>query len=273
MKLPQDKRFRRVRRVKIILVIFVSVTAISLCLIGFLSILHSPLFYIKNVEVVESVEKVFHSNPVDAQTLIGLVNIQPGTVNLFDLKLSEIEKRILSHSWISDVKLQKKFPQTLSLSVTFHKPEALFQHENGELSYVDENGKVFDQLNLMIMPDLPVLSGFKSDGTSQIVQALKLIKMWEQQGLSNYSFLVGFHYDSERGYQAWLTYPLFHKSAMSHENGRTALEMGQEFNSDFEIQLGRIKQVIKYLGSHNIASRYIMGDVGKKIIVKIAPSS
>ena len=63
--------------------------------------------------------------PVDAQAITQLAALPVGQVNLFDLDLKPVEERILSHPWIREVRLEKHFPQTLSISVVFREPQAL----------------------------------------------------------------------------------------------------------------------------------------------------
>ena len=96
--------------------------------------------------------------PVDAQTITDLAAVPVGQSNLFDLDLSRVEKRILSNEWVREVRLQKRFPQTLSISTIFKEPEAMFQLETGALSYVDQDGRVFGKVILSGPKNLALIS-------------------------------------------------------------------------------------------------------------------
>src|SRR3954467_10524233 len=72
--------------------------------------IRSPLFLVQVVEVGDQPE----SAPVSAQVISDLAGVPVGKVNLFDLDLKSVERRILTHPWIRQVSLMKRFPQTLS---------------------------------------------------------------------------------------------------------------------------------------------------------------
>src|SRR3954464_8968761 len=106
---------------KKILIISASICSLCAAVWGVYSALHSPLFVVQVVEVADLADR----SPVDAQTISDLAFVPVGKISLFDLDLNQIEKRILTNSWIREVRLQKKFPETLSISVIFKQPRAL----------------------------------------------------------------------------------------------------------------------------------------------------
>src|SRR5271156_3689040 len=114
---------------------FFAVTAV---VIGVYEAIHSPLFTVQVVEVSDQVstaqaapEELQQWTPVDAQTITDLAAVPVGQSNLFDLDLSRVEKRILSNEWVREVRLQKRFPQTLSITTVFKEPRAIIQLETG----------------------------------------------------------------------------------------------------------------------------------------------
>lgn len=247
----------------------------TLCF-GIKSILNSPLFLIQIVEIVNLPQ----NPPVNSETLRELAGVPLGKASLFRLKLKEVEGRLLKHPWIKAVQLEKRFPQTVLISVQFRTPQALFQYSNGTLSYIDTHGKVYGKLNLSIQPDLPLISGFPQESSNRIQEALELLKKWNQSELSSLTQITSLKFDAERGYQALVTYPLLDSRPSlnilrgNRKTARTFVHLGTDFNTEeFNHQLSRLKQVFAYLANRGLETQQVWADTGKKVIVKIAPGS
>ena len=221
------------------------------------------MFIVRVVEVSDPPE----NTPVDSQVLAELANVPLGTLNLFNLSLEPIERRILTHPWVRAVILQKRFPQTLAITVVFREPRALFQSDSGKLSYIDSDGKVFGEVNLRKQSDLPILTGISTRSPEAVLNALSVLTRWDKAQLGRVSQISSLSYETERGYRVWVSYP------MATGRGRAMVELGQEFDADFDEQLQRLSRVIRYLAGNGIAVRQIWADAGKKIVVKIAHRS
>lgn len=224
---------------------------------------HSPLFLLRVIEVADQSEPA----PIDADRITALAAVPIGSLNLFDLDLSPVEHRLLSNPWIREVRLQKRFPQTLAISVTFREARALVQRSGSQLAYVDVDGVVFGQVNLARQLDLPMFSGFGKEPRERLVEALKLLDQWKASALAGLGQVDSVSYDPERGYRALVGYPCRHGVA------HTMVDLGHEFDGDFPAQLGRLHQVFKYLADNGVPVRQIWADSGKKIVVKIARGS
>ncbi|MCM2277657.1 MAG: FtsQ-type POTRA domain-containing protein [Oligoflexia bacterium] len=245
------------------LVIFFAAFALLAAAGGIYMAIHSPLFLVQVVEVSDQPDEA----PVDAQTITQLAAIPSGMVNLFDLDLRLVERRILTNPWIREVRLQKRFPQTLSIAVSYREPKALFQYQDGRLAYVDSTGKVFGQVNLRLQADLPLLTGLSSEQEGAgLSGALGLIAAWDRSPLKGLAQLSSVHWDGERGFRALLVYSL------GRAKNRAMVDLGQEIDGR-EDQLQKLSEVVAYLGSHSIPAFQIWADSGKKIVVKTAHGS
>ena len=251
-------------------------TALCAASVGIYTALHSPLFLVQVVETPDLPENA----PIDARSLVQLTAIQPGIVNLFDLNLKTIENRVRTNTWVREVRLQKRFPQTLSLNVTFREPRALLQFPDGSLSYVDRDGAVFGSLNLKVKSDLPTLTGITADEPPlergrRIHEVLRVIDAWDQalfaRKASAGAQLASLGWDAERGYRALITYPL--RSPAKVQRGRAMVDLGQKIDDRLPTQIDRLFRVIEYLGKNSIASHQIWADSAKKIVVKTARGS
>lgn len=271
-----------------LLVIAFTTTALVGAAIGIYTALHSPLFLVQVVEVADIPE----SAPVDSSSIAQLAAIPPGIVNLFDLDLRAVESRILSNPWIREVRLQKRFPQTLSISVGFRQPRALVQAPNGSLSYVDADGRIFGQVNLRLASDLPVISGLMREPPRKMAEALQVLDVWERSEASKQAQISSLNWDSERGFRALISYamkpsspPAKAKTGKTAKNaprtevrpatlrGRAMVDLGQEVDDRLDAQFARLSEVLKYLSGNSISVHQIWADAGKKIVVKSAHGS
>ena len=239
---------------------------------GIYRAIHSPLFLVQVVELADQPEKA----PVDAQVITELASVPVGEVNLFDLDLRAIERRIMSNPWIREVRLQKRFPQTLSISVSYREPKALLQGDNGSLAYVDQDGKSFGSLTLMYQPDLAMLSM----PLEQVPVALEVMSEWEKSRLNEAARISELSWDHEHGYRALVSYadwaPRPSNSISTHRSwvdiGNPGLLNGKSQIFD-DGQIARLSHVFAYLRTNSIAARQIWADAGKKIVVKTARGS
>ncbi len=234
--------------------------------------IHSPLFLVQVIEVsgVENSVDVLGSEgpPLDAAAITALAQVPVGQVNLFDLDLKPIERRLLTNSWIKEVKLQKVFPQTLAIDVEFRNPRALIQADDGNLAYVDKDGQVFGHASLMYRADLPIFHGPPGE-EGQIPQAVKVLTSLERSLPSEQVQVASLEWDRENGFRALVTYPV-EKLRLN----RTWVDFGQEPEAlDPASGINRLSQVFHYLSQHSIAARQIWADAGKKIVVKTARGS
>lgn len=242
------------------------VTAVLALFVGLVGVANSDLFTVRVVEVagLKEEESASIGTPLDAQQILEIAQVPTDSTNLFSLKLTGIEKRLLAHPWIKGVTISKRFPQTVSISVNFREPVAILQNTNGSLYYLDSDGTAFAPLNLKSNSNLTVLAGFSPP---QISAALRFLQSWARLGLDPQYRLSSLEWDSDKGLRAMTTYSL------PQSPGRVLVDLGHSFESDPEAQLGRLKEVLFYLSKNGIRARQVFADLGKKIVVRIARSS
>ena len=250
------------------LLITLAALALSAILIGSRYAIRSPLFVIQVVEVEGSGDAAGETEapPVDAETITQLAAIPVGAQNLFDLDLKQVEARVLAHEWVRAVRLQKHFPQTVTITPIFRQPRAIVQTDDAGLRYVDADGKIFGKITLADRRDLPVISGFSD--SRQVVDALGVLDEWSKSAVGQISQVASLAYEAERGYRALITYPI-----AAGVRGRTLVDLGHELGPDLDPQLGRLNQVLHYLITNRLAVRQIWADAGKKVVVKFTRGS
>ncbi len=256
--LPLNTRLKRAATLGL------SLAALASAAFGLRHAMRAPMFTLEVGEVTD----INDGAPVDAQEVLNLAALPVGKVSLFDLSLDPIEKRILTQPWIKEVRLQKRFPQTLSISVTFREPRALIQNDNGSLAYVDKDGQIFGQVSLAQHSDLPLIA---ASASGHIQEALNVIRVWELSPLSKKAPISTLQWDSERGFHVLVSYPI-----EEGRHGRTYVDLGHEIDASVDsenTQFSRLVRVFSYLSAHRLAARQIWADAGKKIVVKTAHGS
>jgi cell division septal protein FtsQ len=248
---------------------FSTALALLVTAFGIYRAIHSPLFIVRVVEVADQADNA----PLDGQQIINLAQVPVGQVSLVDLDLNSIEKKILAHPWIKEVHLQKRFPQTLSISVDYRDAHALIQKDEGALSYVDSDGVVFGKVSLNYQPDLPVLSGFSKPGTlKHLPDALKLIDGWEKSELKKISQISSLAWDDDRGFRALITYEM-QSNLPQMPQARAMVDFGQDIDAQVDSEFARLSRVLDYLSRNQVVAKQIWADSGKKIVVKTAHGS
>lgn len=105
--------------------------------------------------------------------------------NLVKLNVAQVEDRLARHSWIERVKVTRKWPDRLTISVKERSPAAIISLAAG-LYYVDRQAVVFAPVGPMADLDYPVITGFAGEiGRAQtesaaLQGALLLIKYASQ---------------------------------------------------------------------------------------------
>lgn len=248
------------------LIVF-SVAALASVGVGLERAMHSPLFVVRVVEVTDQPGVA----PLDAQQVERLAAVPVGRVTLFDLDLAAIERRILSNPWIREVRLQKRFPQTLAISLSYREPRAIAQSVDGKIHYLDAEGNAFAAVKLAYSADLPILEGFDLEPVSRVREALQILSGWDESSLAQLFGISSVLWDPQRGFRALISYAL--APANSGLISRTWVDLGQEIDDQFAAQLERLARVLSYLSENSIATRQIWADSGRKIVVKTARGS
>ncbi len=78
--------------------------------------------------------------------------------NLVRLPLASVEQRLLEHPWVESVRLEKRLPDRLRVSLVERRPAALLRN-GSELVFLDGDGRVIAPFDpAMGDPDLPLVS-------------------------------------------------------------------------------------------------------------------
>lgn len=265
------------KKLKLALLIPGWMVAIAGLLLMSRRITHSSLFLIHSLDIHHS-----SSQPLlDDRTLLEVIQLPLDKISLFDLDLREIQLRILKSpsvcEWIQQVQIQKQFPNQVRFLVTDRSAKALFQEKTGALSYIDESGKLFGRLKLHHALDLPLFSGFKSNSQEMLRKALRVLTEWKKSPISQRLVLSGLDWHPQRGVRILIMDPRENQGPL-----RTWIDLGDLMDhgisqgnqvvksQDLGLQerFAQLEPVLDYLSGNQIAVRYILANMEKKVVVK-----
>jgi cell division protein FtsQ len=66
--------------------------------------------------------------------------------------------KLLRFGWVEDARVYRRLPDTLVVDIVERQPAAIWQH-NRQLTLIDRDGIVLEQVKLDAMPDLPLVIG------------------------------------------------------------------------------------------------------------------
>ncbi|MCI5164611.1 MAG: FtsQ-type POTRA domain-containing protein [Candidatus Electrothrix sp. GM3_4] len=130
---------------------------------GFQTLERSGTFSVRRVTV--------QGNRMSSEAQIRtLANVKQGD-QLFSVPPEDIEERVRQHPWVDQVKVERVWPDTLTIWVHEHRPLAMINIEGGQqgLYYLDHHGIIFAPVESLQDIDYPVITGFVlPDGSREI---------------------------------------------------------------------------------------------------------
>ncbi len=79
---------------------------------------------------------------------------------MLHLPIKDIRQQVLKNKWVDDVRIQKRWPDTLHLLVTEQRPVAHWQ----KAAYLNYRGEAFFPQHIVEFDELPALSGPEGNG-------------------------------------------------------------------------------------------------------------
>ncbi len=142
------RRLRLVAKIFLVLLAFVALSA--LCLVGYRSLLRSPLLQVTRIQVNGC-------QHLDPQAVIQQAGIPSGT-NILSLDLDGVRKRLTQHPWIAAAAISREIPDRIRIEIEERKPVALVKGHQFYLA--DQQGACFARAVPSEHTGLPIITGF-----------------------------------------------------------------------------------------------------------------
>ena len=155
----QAKLERKMKKIKRI----IKWTALLLIIIGgIIFALVSPLFNIKEIQVV-------NNNLITTETIVSLSQLQENQ-NIFKFNKNKVEKEIKTNPYIESVNIKRKIPNKVEISIEERKRNFNVEFLNG-YAYINNQGYILEISEQKL--DLPVIQGISTE-QEQIVEGNRL---------------------------------------------------------------------------------------------------
>ena len=209
------------------------------------------IFSLKSIEVSSA-------KHLTRDEILGLAGLEPGK-DLLGMDLKSMGEHILQNPWVESVRINRYFPDALSIAITEREPIAIVNM--GFIYYLDQQGEVFKVLNQGDRLDYPVITGFSEEelardpkGTKEALLATcHLLKILREKGSFILADVSEIHYDEGYGFTLFTA------------SGALPVKVG---SGDFSAKVERFARIYRSLMVQLPVIHYIDLDYNDKIIVK-----
>ena len=201
---------------------------------------------------------VSNAKRLTPEEILGLAGIESGK-DLLRMNLKRMGEHILQNPWVETVRINRYFPDALSITITEREPLAIVNM--GFIYYLDKNANVFKVLNQGDNLDYPVVTGFSEEelgtdpkGTKDALKSTcELLKILREKGAFILADVSEIHYDKGYGF------------TMFTASGALPVKIGA---GDFTAKIERFALIYRDLMVQRPLLQYIDLDFNDKIIVK-----
>ena len=159
-KITKEEKIKKINRKKMI------ISAVILFLIalgGTIYYLTTPAFNISNIEI-------YGNEKNTVETYISLSKIEIGNTNIFGITSNGINKNIKENSYVEEVTMKRKLPNTVQIYITERKVSYQIQNSNSYI-YLSDQGYILEISEEK--KDVPVIEGFCTiEGSVQMGQRI-----------------------------------------------------------------------------------------------------
>lgn len=167
----------------------------------------SSYYYLKTSDVllVKNVEVLGEFSHLSQDQIISLSGLTPKD-HLLSVDFNDVRQQIMVYPWVKDVRLNRKFPDTVQIYVMERSPMALV-HLN-DFYLIDQKGKIFTRAKPTDYNDLPVLTGFDEGefkkypelSKAQFHKTLSLLQKLEAENFYKDDPISEVHFDPVLGF-------------------------------------------------------------------------
>jgi cell division protein FtsQ len=236
----------------------ISIFAGSVALVASATVLVGRLLSDSDFFRIDSV-RVADLQRVSREEILSLSDIQPG-MNIFNLDLEMIGRKIEENPWIATASVQRIFPREVSIQVTERVPRAVVSL--GYLYYADESGEIFKLLDPEDRLDYPLVTGLDRNDVldnpaaarRHLKEAMVLLEDLVDRKRFNLDDVSELHIDRTEGFIVYTYY------------GGVPVRMGW---GSFTGKLDRLESIYRDLEPRLSTLKHIDLNVADRVIVKL----
>ncbi len=219
--------------------------------VGYNAITRARFFRLEHIEISET-------GKVSRQAILEATGITPGD-DLLRMDIRQIGEQLLRNPWVETVRINRYFPDSLSIAVTERKPLALVNMS--VVYYMDSKGIIFKSLDSGDNLDYPVLTGFTEEwittdpegSREALLQACALLGALREKGSMILADLSEINYEKDSGFTIFST------------SGALQIRIGSD---DFAPRIERFARIYSDIMSQKKNLKSIDLDYDDKIVIK-----
>ena len=226
---------------------------------GYSAVTRSDYFRAEHIEVSGN-------QRVSKARLLSQAGVDIGR-NLLDLNLHLVRKQLLADPWISEARVARQIPATISIHVFEHEP--LARIDLGRRFLINTEGRIFKEVQEGDPGDLPLVEGVAygdirlgEDELSPVMASVvSLLHICKTPGSAiSYGEIEGVRVDQEMGI------------TLSMSGGRQQIKLGVD---DFETKLKQFRRLRPVLESSDTWRAFHMVDLNNpdRIVVRLGASA
>lgn len=150
----QDIISKKKKKIKKVIKI---ITLLLLILSGVIFALVSPIFNIKDIEVI-------NNSQINTETIISLSQLQIGQ-NIFKYRKSKVKKDIKTNSYVEDIKIKRKIPSKVEITIQERQKNYNIEYLN-EYAYINNQGYILEISEKKLQ--LPLIKGISTEQEKMI---------------------------------------------------------------------------------------------------------
>ncbi len=178
---------------------------------------------------------------------------------LWESSVEEIQERLENDSDVRSVRIQRRWPNELAVSIDLKAPIFVYVNDRGEVFPIAQDGSFLRQVDANQVPDVPVVRSralYESQALRE--KAARLIsKIPETSRLSPFN-VDEITVDEDRGVSLYLS------------DSDVLIHLGFELDST---KVQRVEQVLRYLETQGLQGRVIDATFFKKVLVRLRKGS
>ena len=162
-KNPKIEKEKRIKRYKIIKLIFKILIFIALLTGLIVYAFTSPMFNINEI-------RILGNEKFSKEEYLNLSELKTGG-NIFNFRKSEIISNIKTNGYVESVKIKRKLPTKIEITIEERTPTYLISLEEEQFAYINNQGYILEKSEIKL--PLAIITGIKTK-TENIIECKRL---------------------------------------------------------------------------------------------------
>lgn len=227
------------------------------------------MFLLRVVELEDFEETTYLTEEEIIKKFDGVLNAE----SLIAIDLVPLRARLIEHTWIKDVEITKRFPQTISVKVEVEKPAFLYKKASSAPEFLDFNGRVIGPYEPKYKETVPLLV---SDNEIGLKRLIDWYQTWTTGPMAARASVHEIKWADQKKIRVIYEYQSNKNDANSRRvrTDYTAVEYLAEMEPAAWLEQDqRLNTVFEYLKNNRVTPKKILTGVDKKIVVRMEPGS